>query len=144
VRLHPAQAVRERAAHLADEAAEHHDPTRPGWWVQIDLDVLRGDEFAACAAASDPAMPGGLSWDELTTICAGPYAARHAEAWAWVSTTATGTQTGGRLSGSCASSADSPTADPNCTWHLFHWPIGQRHGKCWVLRVVLVTFVSAR
>jgi arginase len=68
VRLHPAQAVHERAAQLADEAAEHLDRTGPGWWVHIDLDVLRGDEFPACAAASDPAMPGGLSWDELTTI----------------------------------------------------------------------------
>jgi arginase len=68
VRLHPARAVHGRAAQLADEATEHLDRTTPGWWVHIDLDVLQGDEFAACAAASDPTMPGGLSWHELTTI----------------------------------------------------------------------------
>lgn len=68
VRLNPAEAVHGQAAHLADEASAHLDRTTPGWWVHIDLDVLRGDEFPACAAASDPTMPGGLSWNELTTI----------------------------------------------------------------------------
>jgi len=68
VRLHPAAAVHERAGELAAAAVEHFDRTTPGWWVHVDLDVLRGEEFAACAAATDPAMPGGLSWDELTTI----------------------------------------------------------------------------
>jgi arginase len=68
VRLRPAEVVHGRAAQLAAEAAEHLDRTTPGWWVHIDLDVLRGDEFPACAAASDPAMPGGLGWPELTTI----------------------------------------------------------------------------
>ncbi len=67
VRLHPAEVVHGRAARLAAEATEHLDRTG-GWWVHIDLDVLHRDEFSACAAASDPAMPGGLSWDELTTI----------------------------------------------------------------------------
>ena len=68
VRMHPAQVVHGQAAGLAAEAVEHLDRTVPGWWVHIDLDVLHGDEFSACAAASDPAMPGGLSWDELTVI----------------------------------------------------------------------------
>jgi arginase len=68
VRLHPAQDVHGQAGRLADEAAEHLDPTTPGWWVHVDLDVLRGDDFPACAAATDPATPGGLTWDELTTI----------------------------------------------------------------------------
>jgi arginase len=68
VRLHPAEAVHGQAARLAAEATEHLDHTTPGWWVHIDLDVLHRDEFSACAAASDPAMPGGLSWNELTTI----------------------------------------------------------------------------
>jgi arginase len=68
VRLHPAEVVHGRAAQLATEAAEHLDRATPGWWVHIDLDVLRGDEFPACAAASDPAMPGGLSWPEITTV----------------------------------------------------------------------------
>lgn len=68
VRLHPADAVHRRAAQLAADAAEHLDRTTPGWWVHIDLDVLHRDEFSACAAASDPAMPGGLTWNELTII----------------------------------------------------------------------------
>jgi arginase len=68
VRLHPAAAVHGHAARLAAEATGHLDRATPGWWVHVDLDVLRGDEFPACAAASDPAMPGGLSWSELTTI----------------------------------------------------------------------------
>jgi arginase len=68
VRLHPAEAVHGQAAQLAAEAAGHLDGITPGWWVHIDLDVLHRDEFSACGAASDPAMPGGLSWNELTTI----------------------------------------------------------------------------
>jgi arginase len=68
VRLHPADAVHGRAAPLADAAADHLDRTTPGWWAHIDLDVLHRDEFSACAAATDPAMPGGLSWAELTTV----------------------------------------------------------------------------
>jgi arginase len=68
VRLHPAQAVHGQAARLADEATAHLNRTTPGWWIHIDLDALRGEEFPACAAASDLSMPGGLSWDELTTI----------------------------------------------------------------------------
>jgi arginase len=68
VRLHPAEVVHGQAAQLAAEATEYLDRTTPGWWAHIDLDVLQRDEFSACAAASDPAMPGGLSWNELTTI----------------------------------------------------------------------------
>ena len=68
VRLHTAPDVHEKAAQLADEAAEHLDRTTPGWWVHVDLDVLRGDDFPACGAATDPDTPGGLTWDELTTI----------------------------------------------------------------------------
>jgi arginase len=61
VRLHPAQAAHGQAAQLALEATEHLDRTTPGWWVHIDLDVLRGDEFPACAAASDPTTPGSAT-----------------------------------------------------------------------------------
>jgi arginase len=68
VQLYPAQVVHGQAADLADEATEHLDRTTHGWWIHVDFDVLRGDEFHACAAASDPTMPDGLSWDELTAI----------------------------------------------------------------------------
>jgi hypothetical protein len=39
-------------------------PPSSGWWLHIDLDVLDGNKFSACAAAGDPAMPG-LSWSKL-------------------------------------------------------------------------------
>jgi arginase len=68
VRLYPAEAVHGRAARLAAEAAGHFDEATADWWVHVDLDVLHRAEFPACAAASDPAMPGGLSWNELTTV----------------------------------------------------------------------------
>jgi arginase len=68
VRLHPAQAVHGQAARIAAEAAGHLDRTTPGWWAHIDLDVLHRDDFSACAAASDPSMPGGLRWSDLTTV----------------------------------------------------------------------------
>ena len=35
-------------------------PTSSGWWLHIDLDVLDGNQFSACAAAGDPAMPGAV------------------------------------------------------------------------------------
>ena len=66
VRLHPDEAVRHDPARLAQQAAVHLGEQAPGWWLHIDLDVLAGEEFAACGAADDPNMPGGLSWDALT------------------------------------------------------------------------------
>jgi len=68
VRLHPADQVHGRVGELATAAAEHLARRTPAWWAHVDLDVLRGDEFAACDAASDPSMPGGLTWTELTAI----------------------------------------------------------------------------
>jgi arginase len=67
VRLHPAEQVHGRVGELATDAAEHLAWT-PAWWAHVDLDVLSGTEFAACDAAGDPTMPGGLSWAELTAI----------------------------------------------------------------------------
>lgn len=49
-------------------AIDQLDRRTPAWWAHVDLDVLSGDEFGACAAAGDPEMPGGLTWPELTTI----------------------------------------------------------------------------
>ncbi len=66
VRLHDAETVRQDPARLAQQAAVHLAERAPGWWLHIDLDVLSGDEFAACGAADDPNMPGGLSWAALT------------------------------------------------------------------------------
>ncbi|HEY6278574.1 MAG TPA: arginase family protein [Streptosporangiaceae bacterium] len=40
----------------------------PGWWLHIDFDVLDREEFSACGAAGEVALPGGLSWAELTDL----------------------------------------------------------------------------
>jgi arginase len=66
VQLHPAEAVQQDPARVARQAAVHLAERAPDWWLHIDLDVLSGDEFAACGAADDPDMPGGLTWDALT------------------------------------------------------------------------------
>lgn len=68
VRLHSADDVDRGRPELAGEVADHLDRQTPAWWVHVDLDVLRGSDFGACDAATDPAMPGGLSWGELTSI----------------------------------------------------------------------------
>jgi arginase len=67
VRLHGAEDLHQDPALVAQQAALHLAGQAPGWWLHIDLDVLRGDVFAACGAADDPHMPGGLSWDALTS-----------------------------------------------------------------------------
>jgi len=67
VRLHAAETVQQDPARLAQQAAAHLAERVPGWWLHIDLDVLAGDEFAACGAAHDPNMAGGLSWEALTS-----------------------------------------------------------------------------
>lgn len=68
IRLLPADQVHTDPAHAGKQAAEQVASQASGWWLHTDLDVLAGDEFSACGAAHDPAMPGGLSWAELTTV----------------------------------------------------------------------------
>jgi len=53
----------------------------PGWWLHTDLDVLAGTEFSACGAADDPAMPGGLSWAELTAVVTAALRAGGCRGW---------------------------------------------------------------
>lgn len=54
---------------------------RPGWWLHIDLDVLDRNEFNAYGAASDDAMPGGLSWSELAAIASSALQIGGARGW---------------------------------------------------------------
>jgi arginase len=68
VRLHNAAQVRKNPEQLATQAAAHVAAQASGWWLHVDLDVLDGREFHACGAATDPSMPEGLTWEELTTI----------------------------------------------------------------------------
>lgn len=68
VRIHRADEVHRRLDAIAAAAVDLLSRRSPAWWLHVDLDVLRGDEFAACGAASDPTMPGGLTWPELTAL----------------------------------------------------------------------------
>jgi arginase len=68
VRVHGAAEVRRDPQRIAAQAAARVAQDAPGWWLHVDLDVLDGDEFRACGAARDPAMPDGLTWAHLTAI----------------------------------------------------------------------------
>jgi arginase len=68
VRLLTADDVHAGPAAAGTQAAGQVAAQSPSWWLHTDLDVLAGDEFRACGAAHDPAMPGGLSWAELTAV----------------------------------------------------------------------------
>ena len=68
VRVHDASEVRRDPQRIMAQAAAHVAGEAPGWWLHVDLDVLDGDEFRACGAASDPAMPDGLTWADLTAL----------------------------------------------------------------------------
>ena len=62
-------------------AAQQVTTQAPGWWLHIDLDVLDRREFTACGAASDDAMPGGLTWPELTAIASSALQVGGARGW---------------------------------------------------------------
>jgi arginase len=81
VRLHSAQELHQDAGQTARHAAEHLAREGPGWWLHIDLDVLNGKEFGACAAATDPSMPDGLTWAELTAIVKSAFTAGGCSGW---------------------------------------------------------------
>jgi arginase len=68
VRIHTAQEVRDDPDAIGARAAARVADLAAGWWLHVDLDVLDGSEFGACAAAGDPAMPQGLTWAQLTDI----------------------------------------------------------------------------
>jgi arginase len=66
VLLHSAEQLRRDPEHLAERAVAYAADRGSGWWLHVDLDVLDGQEFRACGAASDPSMPQGLTWEQLT------------------------------------------------------------------------------
>jgi arginase len=68
VRLHSREELRRDPEAIAAQAAARAASQASGWWLHVDLDVLDGKEFNACGAASDPSMPEGLTWTELTAI----------------------------------------------------------------------------
>ena len=81
VRLRPAADLHQDPAGAGRQAAGQVTSQAPGWWLHIDLDVLDRQEFSACGAASDDAMPGGLSWPELTAIASSALQAGGARGW---------------------------------------------------------------
>jgi arginase len=81
VRLHDAPEVRRDPERIAAQAAAHVAGEAPGWWLHVDLDVLDGDEFRACGAASDPAMPDGLTWTDLTALTTTALRANGCRGW---------------------------------------------------------------
>jgi arginase len=81
VRVHPAADLRQDPAGGGRQAAEQVTSQAPGWWLHIDLDVLDRHEFSACGAASDDAMPGGLSWPELAAIASSALHVGGARGW---------------------------------------------------------------
>jgi arginase len=68
VLLRGAEEVRRDPEQIAAEACAHVAASASGWWLHTDLDVLDGEQFRACGAASDPAMPTGLTWAQLADI----------------------------------------------------------------------------
>jgi arginase len=68
VRLHTAQEVRRDPEQTAARAAARLAAQASSWWLHVDLDVLDRNEFRACGAATDPSMPTGLTWIQLTAI----------------------------------------------------------------------------
>ena len=81
VRLRPAADLHQDPAGAGRRAAGQVASQAPGWWLHIDLDVLDRQHFSACGAASDDAMPGGLSWPELTAIASSALQAGGARGW---------------------------------------------------------------
>jgi len=67
VLVHGAEELRRDPRQLAAQAAALVAGRAPGWWLHVDLDVLDRQEFRACGAASDPSMPEGLTWADLTS-----------------------------------------------------------------------------
>jgi arginase len=68
VRLVTAAALHQNPAETGRQAAEQVASRARGWWLHVDLDVLDRDEFAACGAQGEVALPGGLSWAELAAL----------------------------------------------------------------------------
>lgn len=68
VRLAGAAEVRRAPKQLAEQAAIQVSAQATDWWLHVDLDVLDGNEFRACGAATDPSMQEGLTWGQLTDI----------------------------------------------------------------------------
>ena len=68
--LRSADEVSTDPAGSARMAVEHVAAQASRWWLHVDLDVLARSEFAACGAPGEVQLSGGLTWRQLTEICA--------------------------------------------------------------------------
>src|SRR6478735_2933501 len=66
--LRSADEVSADPAGYARLAVEHVAAHGSRWWLHIDLDVLARSEFAACGAAGEVMLAGGLTWPQLTSL----------------------------------------------------------------------------
>lgn len=53
---------------IAREAIERVTSHASGWWLHIDFDVLAKQDFAAYGPPGEDALPGGLTWPQLTEV----------------------------------------------------------------------------
>jgi arginase len=81
VRLVPAADLRQDPSEAGRQAAARVASKAPGWWLHIDFDVLSREEFSACGAAGEVALPGGLSWAELTDLTSSALRAGGVRGW---------------------------------------------------------------
>jgi len=81
VRLVPAADLHQDPGEAGRRAAAQAASHASGWWLHIDFDVLDRDEFSACGAAGEVALPGGLSWAELTELTSSALRAGGVRGW---------------------------------------------------------------
>ena len=81
VRLHPAAGLHQDPGGAGRQAAALVAAQASGWWLHTDLDVLDRSEFSACGAAGEVALPGGLSWAELTALASAALGTSGCRGW---------------------------------------------------------------
>jgi arginase len=81
VRLVTAVGLHQDPADVGGQAAGQVASRAPGWWLHIDLDVLDREEFSACGAVGEIALPGGLSWAELAALTSSALRAGGVRGW---------------------------------------------------------------
>jgi len=79
--LRSADEVSTDPAGYARLAVEHTAVHGSPWWLHIDLDVLARSEFAACGAAGEVMLAGGLTWQQLAELVVSALHSRGCAGW---------------------------------------------------------------
>ena len=79
--MRTAEQVSEAPRDSVHDAIAHLQAVTPAWWLHVDLDVLASEAFGACGAPGEVQLPGGLSWEELTTIVGAALRASGCRGW---------------------------------------------------------------